>query len=85
MNPGIEVGSEYRDGDPGYHGRNLAFDVPGHQWGGSGPIGQKEYDGSALVRSILISGGFFGSGVGSGLVPAQMQPRPLTDKELIEQ
>lgn len=74
---GIVVGSEYRDGDPGYHGRNLAFDVPGKQWGGSGPIGQKEYDGSALVRSILISGGFFGSGVGSGLVPAQMQPRPF--------
>ena len=77
---GIEVGSEYRDGDPGNHGRNLAFDVPGHQWGGSGPIGQTEYNGSAKVRSILINGGFFGDGVGAGLapVPAQMQPRPFS-------
>ena len=74
---GIEVGSEYRDGDPGYHGRNLAFDVPGHQWGGKGPIGKNEYDGSARVRSILASGGFFGSGIGVGPIPAMTQPKPF--------
>ena len=48
-------------------------DINGVMW----TYRKKEYDGSALVRSILISGGFFGSGVGSGLVPAQMQPRPF--------
>ena len=75
---GIEIGSQYRDGDPGYHGRNLAFDVPGHQWGGNGPIGKKEYDGSARVRSILASGGFFGSGIEAGPIPAMTQPKPFS-------
>jgi hypothetical protein len=50
---GIQIGSEYRPGDRGYHGSNLAIDVPGHQWKGSGTIGQKEYNGSARVRQIL--------------------------------
>lgn len=50
---GIVIGSEYRPGDPGYHGSNLAIDVPGYQWGGTGEIGQKEYEGSARVRRIL--------------------------------
>ena len=74
---GIEIGSQYRDGDPGYHGRNLAFDVPGHQWGGKGPIGKTEYDGSARVRAILASGGFFGSGIEAGPIPAMTQPKPF--------
>lgn len=50
---GIQIGSEYRSGDPGYHGKNLAIDVPGHQWGGKGAIGEKEYRGSRRVREIL--------------------------------
>ena len=50
---GIQIGSELRPGDPGYHGRNLAIDVPGHQWGGKGSIGDREYAGSRRVRSIL--------------------------------
>ena len=53
----IQIGSEYRPGDRGYHGSNLAIDVPGYQWKGSGAIGQKEFDGSAKVRSILGLGG----------------------------
>lgn len=52
-NAGIQIGSELRQGDPGYHGKNLAIDIPGGQWGGSGAIGQKEFDGSAKVRRIL--------------------------------
>jgi hypothetical protein len=50
---GIVIGSELRPGDPGYHGRNLAIDIPGAQWGGTGAIGQKEYNGSAKVRRVL--------------------------------
>lgn len=50
---GIKIGSELRPGDPGYHGRNLAIDIPGYQWGGSGGIGSKEFAGSRKVRSIL--------------------------------
>lgn len=56
---GIEIGSELRPGDPGYHGANLAIDIPGYQWGGGGAIGQKEYNGSAKVRQVL---GLFGGG-----------------------
>ena len=50
---GIKIGSELRPGDPGYHGRNLAIDIPGYQWGGFGSIGTKEFEGSRKVRSIL--------------------------------
>ena len=50
---GIKLGNEYRAGDPGYHGKNLAIDVPGGQWGGSGAIGNVEYEGSKKVRKIL--------------------------------
>ena len=55
---GIQIGSEYREGSRGYHGKNLAFDVPGNQWGGSGAIGQKEFAGSKKVRQILGIGAF---------------------------
>ena len=51
---GIQIGSELRPGDPGYHGRNLAIDIPGAQWGGgSGAIGNREFAGSRRVRSVL--------------------------------
>lgn len=50
---GIKIGSEFRPGDPGYHGSNLAIDIPGYQWGGRGEIGQKEFEGSKKVRSVL--------------------------------
>jgi hypothetical protein len=63
---GIQVGSEFRPGDPGWHGKDLAIDVPGAQWGGSGAIGQREYNGSAKVRQVLINAGFGGSGLGFG-------------------
>ncbi len=57
---GIKIGSEYigRENDRGYHGKNLAIDVPGYQWGGSGTIGQKEFDGSKKVRQVLGIGAF---------------------------
>jgi len=63
---GIQIGSEFRSGDPGWHGKDLAIDVPGAQWGGSGAIGQREYNGSAKVRQVLINAGFGGSGLGFG-------------------
>lgn len=66
---GIKIGSEYRPGDPGYHGKNLAIDVPGFQWGGSGAIGNTEYDGSAKVRRIL--------GLKDGGVVGQKTPRNI--------
>jgi hypothetical protein len=52
---GIQIGSELRPGDPGYHGRNLAIDVPGGQWGGGprDPITGAHYAGSRKVRSVL--------------------------------
>jgi len=63
---GIQIGSEYRPGDDGWHGVNLAIDVPGAQWGGSGAIGQREFNGSAKVRQVLINAGFGGAGLGHG-------------------
>jgi hypothetical protein len=45
---GIKVGSIDRPGDPGYHGKGLAIDIPGSQV----PIGQ-EKELSRRVRSIL--------------------------------
>ena len=53
ISSGIKIGSEYRPGDRGYHGSNLAIDIPGYQWGGSGSIGNKEFEGSKRVRNIL--------------------------------
>lgn len=53
ISSGIRIGSELRKGDPGYHGRNLAIDIPGHQWGGRGAIGSREFAGSRRVRQIL--------------------------------
>lgn len=49
----IKIGSELRPGDKGYHGINLAIDVPGDQWSGSGAIGEKEFAGSRKVRKVL--------------------------------
>jgi len=63
---GIQIGSEFRPGDRGWHGENLAIDIPGAQWGGSGAIGQREFNGSAKVRQVLINAGFGGSGLGFG-------------------
>jgi hypothetical protein len=59
---GIQIGSEYRAGDRGYHGKNLAIDVPGAQWGGSGAIGQKEFAGSRKVRQVLGIKSYFRGG-----------------------
>lgn len=52
---GIQIGSENdgRHAVGSYHYKNLAIDIPGHQWKGSGAIGNKEFNGSKKVRSIL--------------------------------
>lgn len=50
---GIKIGSEYRPGDPGYHGAGLAIDIPGYQWKGTGKIGEREFSGSKKVRQVL--------------------------------
>ena len=76
---GIQVGSEYRPGDPGWHGANLAIDVPGAQWGGSGAIGQREYNGSARVRQVLTNAGFGGAGLGPGSSAISRSPGVMTD------
>jgi len=65
---GIIIGSEFRPGDRGYHGSNLAIDIPGIQWGGSGAIGQREFSGSAKVRSVL--------GLGGGIQPGRISGGP---------
>ena len=76
---GIQVGSEYRPGDPGWHGANLAIDVPGAQWGGSGAIGQREYNGSARVRQVLSNAGFGGAGLGHGSSAISRSPGVMPD------
>lgn len=67
---GIEIGDEYRPG-PGYHGKNLAIDIPGAQWKGSGAIGQREYSGSAKVRRVLglKDGGVIGPSIPKNIAP----------------
>ena len=78
---GIKIGSELRPGDPGYHGKNLAIDVPGYQWGGKGEIGQKEYSGSARVRSAL---GLFGGGsTGKGGLTMTHPGEYIIDKDSV--
>lgn len=67
---GIQIGSEYRSDSGTYHGLNLAIDIPGSQWGGSGTIGQREFAGSAKVRRVLGIGG--GSSQPSRPTPAQL-------------
>jgi hypothetical protein len=47
----LGVSSGHTAGSAHYEGR--AFDVPGRQWGGTGAIGQKEYQGSAKVRAFM--------------------------------
>ena len=76
---GIQIGSEYRPGDPGWHGANLAIDVPGAQWGGSGAIGQREYNGSARVRQVLSNAGFGGAGLGHGSSAISRSPGAMPD------
>jgi flagellum-specific peptidoglycan hydrolase FlgJ len=79
---GIQIGSEYRPGDPGWHGANLAIDVPGAQWGGSGAIGQREYNGSAKVRSVLAEAGFSGSGIGQMTTRGSVSSLPMVSPDL---
>lgn len=79
---GIQIGSEYRPGDPGWHGANLAIDVPGAQWGGSGAIGQREYNGSAKVRSVLAQAGFSGSGIGQMTTRGSFSSPPMVSPDL---
>ena len=78
---GIQIGSEYigRENDSGWHGANLAIDVPGGQWGGSGAIGQREYNGSARVRQVLSNAGFGGAGLGHGSSAISRSPGVMPD------
>jgi hypothetical protein len=48
---GYDTVGRHASGSAHYSG--LAFDVPGYQWGGSGAIGEKEYQGSAKVRAFM--------------------------------
>lgn len=78
----IQIGSEYRPGDPGYHGKNLAFDVPGFQWGGRGAIGSVEYSGSRRVRQVL---GLFGGGpTGKGGLTMTHPGEYIIDKDSVD-
>jgi hypothetical protein len=80
---GIKIGSEFRPGDPGYHGKNLAIDIPGYQWGGKGTIGEREFAGSRKVRSVLEIGtrvSKFHGGV--GIVPKGGMRLTLHDGEM---
>ena len=69
---GIKLGSEYRPGDPGYHGKGLAIDVPGSQWGGGprDPITGKHYAGSRRVREVLGLSAYEKGGKVNGLTRA---------------
>ena len=69
---GIKYESEYRPGDPGYHGKNLAIDVPGSQWGGGprDPITGQHYAGSKKVREVLGLSAFEKGGKVHGLTRA---------------
>ena len=69
---GIKLGNEYRPGDPGYHGKNLAIDVPGGQWGGGprDPITGAHYAGSKKVREVLGLSAFEKGGKVGGLTRA---------------
>jgi hypothetical protein len=60
-----------------YHYTDQAIDIPGAQWGGSGPIGEREYAGSKRVREIVRSvlGGKGGGGGGGGVyAPPEVSP-----------
>lgn len=79
---GVKV-TEFKGFDPvgghasnSYHYSGLAFDIPGFQWGGSGPVGDKDYAGSRKVRALLNE--FFGGDipVGSGPLPADVAKQP---------
>lgn len=72
---GIRIGSELRPGDRGYHGLNLAIDIPGYQWGGSGVIGKKEFEGSKKVREVLglKDGGVVGPNKPKNIKPIESQ------------
>ena len=47
----LGVTSGHTAGSAHYEGR--AFDVPGYQWGASGPIDERHYKGSAKVRAFM--------------------------------
>jgi len=67
------------------HHKGLAMDIPGYQHGGSGPIGPKEYAGSARVRAILGIGGAGGGTAGAGAprkVPGSEKRDILADQSV---
>ena len=67
------------------HHKGLAMDIPGYQHGGSGPIGPKEYAGSARVRAILGIGGAGGGTAEAGAprkVPGSEKRDILADQSV---
>ena len=73
---GIRVGSTYREGDPGYHGANLALDVPASQV----PLGQ-EVRMSRDVEQALSEAGFTGFGIGGPQSQVLGPPRQIDSNE----
>ena len=81
---GFEIGSEYRSGDRGYHGANLAIDVPLYKPSGGGvqkgysddSKGEKQF--SAEVRKVL---GLKGGGLVSPSKPNRSIPNSFASYE----
>lgn len=73
---GFDPVGGHTEGSAHYSG--LAFDVPGYQWGASGPIDERHYNGSRKVRQYLNE--FFESEkrTNPNLTPKTTNPQPRT-------
>ena len=79
---GIATGSEYRPGDPGYHGVDQALDIPLYpniqNFGlPDNRAGEEKF--SAIFRRAMAAGGFTGSGIsGSATMASADNVSPVT-------
>ena len=79
---GIATGSEYRPGDPGYHGVDQALDIPLYpniqNFGlPDNRAGEEKF--SAIFRRAMAAGGFTGSGIsGSSSMASADNVSPVT-------
>ena len=79
---GITTGSEYRPGDPGYHGVDRALDIPLYpniqNFGlPDNRAGEEKF--SAIFRRAMAAGGFTGSGIsGSATMASLDKVSPVT-------